>query len=81
MNKDRYAARTIAADSTNTLQSGALGGFFAVTAGTITINSNGAAILSAFPVAAGSVTPLPFYVGPNGGTFVTAGGASGTLAV
>lgn len=56
--------------------------FMAVTAGTITItDANGTVLLNAFPVAAGSWLELDMFVGVNGGTITTAGGASGTLTV
>lgn len=78
--QDRYNPEVVGVSATIPLYSDAIGGFLAKTAGTITVTSaNGTVLVNAHPVTAGSWTPLPFYIGP-GGTFTTAGGASGTLA-
>lgn len=83
--QERYTPIPMAADSTFTMNSvNAIGGFIAVTAGTITVarqNQSGGytTILNAFPVSAGAVYGLPMYVSAHGGTVTLAGGASGTL--
>lgn len=79
--QDRYNPEVVGVNSTITLSSNSIGGFFAKTAGTITVTAfNGTVLVSAHPVTAGSWTPLPFFLGDAGATFTTAGGASGTLA-
>lgn len=79
--QERYTPEVVAVDTTITLYSDSIGGFLAKTAGTITVTAaDGTVLVNAHPVAAGSYYPLPFFLGDNGGTFTTAGGASGTLA-
>ncbi len=79
---ERYTAQLLAANSTNTLNNSAIGGFLCMTAGTITVSTAiGRVIINAFPVAAGTYYPMPFYLGEAGGTVTLAGGASGTLAL
>jgi hypothetical protein len=78
--KERYTANPMAANATFSFTGSQLGGFLAVTAGTITItDANGVAELTAFPCAAGQYVPLPILVNTLGGTVTLAGGASGTL--
>lgn len=82
--KERYKPLPIAANSTIILDSDSVGGFLAATAGTITITRNNedgtsSNIVTGHPVAAGVYMPTPFYLGSRGGTFITAGGASGTV--
>ena len=79
--KERYTPIPVAANSTTTVLSSQLGGFLVKTAGTITVIADGVTLIDTFPVDAGFYLPLPFYVGGNGCTFITAGGASGTIAV
>lgn len=83
--QERYKPVVIGVNSTYSFPQGAqaIGGFLAITAGTITVvNQLGATIINAFPVSAGVYYPLPFFIGSGTGsqaTFTTAGGASGTL--
>lgn len=82
--QERYTPMVLGVNSTTVLSQGiqAIGGFLAVTAGTITVvNSRGVTVLNAFPVTAGSFVKLPIYLsdGQNGGTITLAGGAGGTL--
>jgi hypothetical protein len=85
--QERYAPLVVGVNATVTINNQAVAGFVCQTAGTVTLTSaavDGApavTILSAFPVTAGVYYPLPFFLGKNGGTFTTAGGASGTLAL
>ena len=84
--KERYAPVVIAANGTATINSEQVGGFLALTAGTITITRNNedgttTVIVNAVPVTAGIWTPIPFLVGFHGATCTLAGGASGTLGV
>ncbi len=68
-----------AAFSTDAIQ---LGGFLAVTAGTITVvDKAGVTVIAAAPVTAGVYTPIPGLLGVNGikAVITLAGGASGTL--
>lgn len=80
--KERYNPIIIGVNGTVKSSSENLGGFLAVTAGTITITYNtstAAVLVSALAVTAGVWTPLPFYVGVNGVNVTLAGGASGVL--
>lgn len=80
--QERYQPAIVGVNSTYVINGQNLGGFLAVTAGTITVTTaNGTAVLSAFPVSAGVYYPLPFFMGQTGSTLVTAGGASGTVLV
>lgn len=79
--KERYTPTPMAANATARFNGSQLGGFLAITGGTLTIaDDNTTAVLTAFPVAAGQYVPLPILVNtPTGGTVTLAGGASGTL--
>lgn len=80
--KERFNPHTIGVDSTIFLYGDTVGGFLCKTAGTLTITkADGTVVVSAHPVTAGVYTPVPFYIGPNGGTAATGGGASGVLGV
>ena len=85
--QERYQPILVGVDATVTINSDSVGGFLCKTAGTITIsevneiNGSLATIVDAHPVSAGIYYPLPFHLGSNGGRFVAAGGASGTLGV
>jgi hypothetical protein len=85
----RYSPVVVGVNSTVISKSAnAIGGFLAVTAGTITLSNNSVlqatnesfTIISAMPVTAGTWYELPFIT-QGGYTFTTAGGASGVLAV
>lgn len=83
--KERYTPFPMAADSTLVLTSDSIGGFLALTTGTITVTRNNddgttTTIVNGVAVTAGIYTPLPFYLGKNCGTVTLGGGASGTLA-
>ena len=82
--RERYTPTVVGVNASVAVTNNALGGFLCTTAGTITCtttNDQGAAItiINAHPVTAGVYVPLPFRISANGGTFTTAGGASGTL--
>lgn len=84
--KERYTPFPMAADSTLLVTSDSIGGFLALTSGTITVirkNDDGSntTIVNGVSVTAGIYTPLPFYLGKNNGSVILGGGASGTLAV
>ncbi len=80
--KERYNPIVLAANGTAPLTGDMVGGFLCQTAGTVSITRNtGGALLTAFPVEIGVYYPMPFYIGPNGGTVTLAGGASGILGV
>lgn len=85
--QERYQPILVGVDATVNINSDSVGGFLCKTAGTITISEvneiTGAlvTIVDAHPVSAGIYYPLPFHLGSNGGRFVAAGGASGTLGV
>ena len=85
---ERYRAIPMADNATATsTTSNSIGGFLAVTAGTITVVQNGnpntgtqnVILVNALPVTAGTYTRLPFLT-MGGFTVTLAGGASGTLA-
>lgn len=79
--QERYSPEVIGVNTTFLLSSNSIGGFLCKTAGTITvIDGKGTTVVDAHPVEAGGYYPLPFYLGTSGGKFITAGGASGTLA-
>ncbi len=80
--KERYTPQTVAVNSTVTIGGDSIGGFLCLTAGTVTLTSNTTGnVITALPVTAGVYVPMPFLLGVAGGTFTTAGGASGTLAL
>ncbi len=77
---ERYRPVSLGVNEVYSMPQGqqSLGGFIAVTAGTITIvNGLGATVLSAFPVAAGVYYPLPVFAPAS--VITLAGGASGTI--
>jgi hypothetical protein len=78
--KERYTANPMGVNATFTITGSQLGGFLAVTAGTITVtDADGTVEVNAFPCAAGQYVPLPLLLNTIGGTVTLAGGASGTL--
>jgi len=79
--QERYHPQAMAANTSLVLTGAGIGGFVAVTAGTLTVTDpNGTVLVNAFPVAAGSVYGIPILTGVHGGAIVSlAGGASGTL--
>ena len=85
--QERYAPLVVGVNSTVTINNQAIGGFVCQTSGTGTLialataESPALTILTAFPVTAGVYYPFPWFLGISGGTFTTAGGASGTLAL
>lgn len=80
--QERFDPVVVGVNTTVTLNGDTIGGFLAATAGTVTVvDGAGTTIINAHPVAAGSYFPMPFNLQRAGGTFTTAGGASGTLGV
>lgn len=79
---ERYTALPVGVNSTVTFTGTSVGGFLAITSGTVTVkNFAGTSIIASFPVTAGVYHPMPFYIDKNGGTITTAGGASGVAGV
>ena len=78
--REAYKPVPMGVDATLILGSHTLGGFMAVTSGTITIvaTNTGTTVLDAFPVTLGVNTPLVMSF-ENGCTVTLGGGASGTL--
>lgn len=78
-----YHAQALGVNAVQAFAGIAVGGFLAVTAGTITItapSTTGATtLLNAFPVAIGTAYDLSIYTGTNGCVVTLAGGASGTI--
>lgn len=83
--QERYKPVAIGVNGTYKFPQGAqnIGGFLAITAGTITVvNQVGTTIIAAFPVSAGVYYPMPFYLEHGSqGSVTLAGGASGVLGV
>lgn len=83
--QERYKPVIVGVNATVQFGGSGLGGFIAITAGTITIgalaNNVYTTIVNALPVLAGVYYPLPFYISHLGGQIVAAGGASGVLGV
>jgi len=85
--QERFSPYPVAANTTINLSASGLGGFLCKVSGTISCVRNASGgnpqltIIDAHPVTAGTYYPLPFYLGTNGGTFTTAGGAVGVLGV
>ena len=80
-----FTPKTLTAGATLEFGSSAIKNFIATASGTITIVAKQAdgkpetTILNAFPVTAGNVYELDMFVGKNGGTVASAGGAAGVL--
>lgn len=83
--QERYSPLVVGVNATVPIYSSSIGGFLAITAGTITVtalrSTGSVTIVNALPVAAGVYYPMPFKLSENGGSIVAAGGASGTAAV
>lgn len=80
--KEKYAPKpAMGVNATLVVEGVQLGGFYAKTAGTITITNNGVTYMDAAPVSAGQYVPLPFGFDVPGIAVTLGGGASGTLAV
>lgn len=84
--KERYSPKVIGINQTVRLTCQDVGLFACMSSGNITLtgtddNQVTVPILDTFPVEAGVIYPLCFFIGVNGGVFVAAGGASGTLGV
>lgn len=82
--KERYNPIVIGVNGTVQSSSANVGGFLALTSGTLTLTRVGSTptvLVNGIAVTAGIWTPMPFYVGVNGCTVTLAGGASGTLGV
>jgi hypothetical protein len=78
--QERYSGKVVAANSTTILKSSAIAGFLCKTGGTFSVvGATSVTIVDAHPVTAGVYYPVPLYLEGEGGTFTTAGGASGTL--
>lgn len=85
-NRVRYTPVSVGVNATVTFTSNSIGGFLCLTAGTVAISSpneytGAATTLFTVAVSAGTWLDLPFYIGKNGGSVTTAGGASGVLGV
>jgi hypothetical protein len=85
--QERYSPYPVAANTTIQMSANAVGGFLCIATGTITIvrNASGSqpslTVVAAFPVAAGTYYPMPFYMGTEGFSFTTSLTASGVLGV
>lgn len=85
--QERYNPRAVGVNATARINDQSIGGFLAVTAGTLTLDIFNSVtgvqqnLFTALPVSAGVYTPLPFYVGANGCVITLGGGASGVVAV
>ena len=83
LSQERFRPMVVAVNTAVTVNSNALGGFLCKTSGTIRAVHGiaGTVVIDDFPVTSGQYYSIPFLLGANGGTFTTAGGASGTLGV
>ncbi len=85
--QERYNPVLVGVNSTVTLPHNSVGIFLCTVSGTLTINVAKAdarpayTLLTAFAVTAGTTYKIPFYLGTNGGSVTTAGGAAGVLGV
>lgn len=85
--QERYVPLVVGVNATATINNQSVAGFLCQTAGTITLTAAiddvkpAFNVLTAFPVLAGLYYPMPLFLSKNGGTFTTAGGASGTLLI
>lgn len=79
--QEQYKSAPIGVNTSISVPGDQVAGFACVTSGTVTITkTDGTAVITSFPVTAGVYHPLPFRLDNQGGTFTTAGGASGTIA-
>jgi len=79
-----YKPVLVAAGATVQLSGSHISGFLCTTSGNITINrlngpTGSTTIVTALPVTAGLWVDIPIFLGVNGGTVVSAGGAVGVL--
>lgn len=85
--QERYNPIPIAANTTVEVSGSAVGVFICTTSGTLTVVSNAydgkatSTLINALAVTAGTTYWIPFFLGSNGGSVTTAGGAIGCLGV
>ena len=81
--QERYNSVQVGVSTSVSVKSNNIGGFMAVTAGTLQITkTDGTNVYpTALTVVASVYYPIPVFIGNEGGTVTTAGGASGTLFV
>lgn len=85
--QERYSPIPIAANTTVQVSGNTVGVFVCTTSGTLTVVSNAydgkptTTLINALAVTAGVIYPIPFFLGSQGGTVTTAGGAVGLLGV
>lgn len=79
--KELFHPTPMGVNASATVGGGNIGGFLAVTSGTLTVTSqNGTVLINAVPVTAGFYTPIPMqFHSSAGGVVQLGGGASGTL--
>ncbi len=79
--KELYSPNPMVVNAALIVNGNNIGGFLAVTSGTLTITEQqGAVLVNALPVTAGFYVPIPMlFREAGGGTVQLAGGASGTL--
>lgn len=82
---ESYSPVTVGVNATVLHTGNRVAGFLALTSGTVTIKDYaGTTVINALPVTAGVFHAIPFRINAEpkpGGSVVTAGGASGYLAV
>lgn len=84
--QERYNPIRVASGSTSHISGNNVGGFLCDGAGTVALVANAygpkaeVTLITGMPVVAGGYYPLPFYLGPNGGRFISTG-ATGCLGV
>lgn len=84
--QERYNPIRVAAGATVQISGNNVGGFLCDGDGTVALVANAygpkpeTTLITAMPVVSGTFYRLPFYLGPNGGRFVSTG-ATGCLGV
>lgn len=83
--QEKFQPVTVPANTVTPIVSDNIGGFFATAAGVVTIAGTNdvdgsARTIVSFTATANTWYPLPFYIGPRGGTITTDALAAGVLA-
>lgn len=80
--QERYNYRPMGVNDTLNINGHNVSGFVCTTSGTLTLtDGSGTAVLTAFPVTAGTTHRFPLILNQINGTVALAGGASGCLLV
>lgn len=78
--RERYTPVTVPVNSTVKFTSNSVGGFLAITSGTVTItDGDGDTVVDGLPVTAGVFHSIPFFIKNQAASVTTSNGASGVL--